>query len=418
MSLEPITDTARLASLCEDLSKGAFVTVDTEFIREKTYWPQLCLVQLAGPVPGDEGGDEAGEDGPEGIIDTLAPDIDLQPLFDLLADKSILKVFHAARQDLEIFYHLTGEVPEPVFDTQVAAMVCGLGDQIGYEGIVRKLLGREVDKGSRFTDWAARPLTERQRSYALSDVTHLRDVYRKVAARLDKNGRAGWLQEEMAILTATDTYRNDPKNAWRRIKARNPKPRLLAVLKTIAAWREQEAQDRDLPRGRILKDESLLEVANSAPRNARDLERIRGVSNGFANGKIGRGLLEAVEAGLNAPVEKQRERRPSPPPTGLGAITDLLKVLLKHRCDEAGVASRLVANAEDLERLAADDEADIAANRGWRREMFGAEAVDLKHGRIALSVSGKSVRLIKLDQDGQLVSSNGGDNKNNAEEKA
>lgn len=400
MTIQPITDTAELSALCDALSGREFVTVDTEFIREKTYWPQLCLVQVAGPA-------EAGEDdGPCGIIDTMAPGIDLSPLTALLADEAILKVFHAARQDLEIFYHMTGAVPKPVFDTQVAAMVCGLGDQIGYEAIVRNLLRKEIDKGSRFTDWAARPLSERQRTYALSDVTHLRDVYRKVADRLEKNGRTHWLTEEMAILTSEDTYRNDPDEAWRRLKTRNTKPKFLAVLKAVSAWREREAQTRDLPRGRVLKDDTLMEVAASAPGTTAELDRIRGVSNGFSHGKMGKGLLAAVEEGKSAPPIKVAGRDRGPQVSGLGPITDLLKVLLKHRCEEVGVASRLVANADDLEKLAADDDADVPANRGWRRALFGAEAIDLKNGRLAIAVTGKALRLIKLDPEAAVVSSN------------
>lgn len=398
MSLQPITDSQTLSRFCRALSAKPYVTVDTEFIREKTYWPQLCLVQVAAPT--DEDGTRH-----EGIVDVLAAGLDLDPLYELMANRAILKVFHAARQDLEIFYYRMGEVPAPVFDTQVAAMVCGHGDQIGYEAIVRKLLRQDVDKASRFTDWAARPLSERQLTYALSDVTHLLAVYEKIAKELERNGRAHWLEEEMAILTSATTYRNEPQDAWRRLKTRNLKPRFLSILKSAASWREREAQERDIPRNRIVKDDTLLEVAASAPKSERELDRIRGLSNGFVHGKMGRGLLAAVADGLSVPAkEAPRNERPLTQP-GLGAITDLLKVLLKYRCEEAGVATRLVATAEELELLAADDEADVPALRGWRRELFGTEALDLKHGRIALAARGRRVCPIRLDRTEKLVSS-------------
>jgi len=389
MTIETITTTPALRSVCEALQDSTFITVDTEFVRDKTYWPILCLIQVSGP-----------EAGSEVAIDPLADGIDLAPLHDLLANPAILKIFHAARQDLEIFFHAMGKVPHPIFDTQVAAMVCGYGDQVGYEALVRKISDADLDKSSRMTDWARRPLNERQLAYALSDVTYLRDIYLSLSAQLDRNGRTDWLKEEMAVLTTPGTYTNEPADAWKRIKVRTNKPKFLAVLSEIAAWREVEAQTRDLPRNRILKDESLLDVAGSMPRSIADLARIRGVGQGFADGKLGKSLLSAVERGLNLPKSEIPSLRKSDPlPQGLGPLTDLLKVLLKRCCEEVGVASRLVATSDDLERIAADDNADVPALKGWRRELFGEEALRLKQGKIALSAEGKTVKLIHIGVD-------------------
>jgi ribonuclease D len=387
MPAPPITDTARLAEFCARLSGADYVTVDTEFMRENTYWPVLCLVQIAGP-------DDAA------AVDTLADGIDLAPLYELMADEKILKVFHAGRQDLEIFYHHTGKVPAPVFDTQLAAMVCGFGDQISYENLLARTIGVTVDKASRFTDWSRRPLSERQLDYALADVTHLRPVYEKLAKQMKHTGRDHWLDEEMAVLTAPETYRVEPEEAWRRIKGRGGKgKRFLAVLVELAAWREREAQRRDIPRNRMLRDEAIMEIASHAPRKPDTLAHVRGISTKMAEGPTGKAVLQAVEDGIARPAHSLpvRPERPERLPPGLGPLTDLLKVLLKQNCEKKNVATRLVASGDDLERIAADDEADVPALKGWRREIFGDQALALKHGKLALAADGKKIRVITLD---------------------
>ena len=379
-----IAESAALADFCQRQRQAEFIAIDTEFMRDKTYWPQLCLVQIAGPQ-------EAA------AIDSLAPGIDLGPLHALMADTKVTKVFHAARQDVEIFFHLTGKIPAPLVDTQVAAMVCGFGDSVSYENLAAKLAGARIDKSSRFTDWAQRPLTDRQLQYALSDVTHLRPAYEHLARRLAKTGRSEWVAEEMAVLTSPSTYRLEPKESWRRIKFRNDKPRALAILREIAAWREEEAQRRDLPRGRVLKDETLCEIAAHAPHNVDDLARCRGLSRSIAENKQGQAILAAVKRGLDIPAN---ELPPVPPrrdlPAGLGPVIELLRVLLKMRCEDHEVAQKLVASADDLELIAADDEADVPALSGWRREVFGADALALKHGRLALTTVGRRVKVVSL----------------------
>lgn len=379
-----ITDSAELAEFCARLATADFVTVDTEFMRERTYWPRLCLVQLAGPQ------DAA-------CIDPLMPGIDLAPLIALMYDPRVLKVFHAARQDLEIFFNLTGRVPAPLFDTQVAAMVCGFGESASYETLVGQLAREQIDKSMRFTDWAARPLSDRQIAYALADVTHLRVVYEALATRLMKTGRAGWLEEEMATLLDPITYRTTPEEAWRRLKPRSARPRVLAVLREVAAWREREAQRRDVPRVRIVRDEALLEIATAAPTTADALARTRGLSQGFAEGRLGQDLLEAVARGKAMPESEIPTLPPLPvSPPGIGPIVELLKVLLKIKCEEHHVATKLVASSSDLERIASDDDADVPAMKGWRREVFGDEAIALKHGRIALSMKGRRIVMMDL----------------------
>ncbi|WP_207476198.1 ribonuclease D [Arenibaculum pallidiluteum] len=382
--MTPISTTEDLASLCQRLRTAEYVTVDTEFMRERTFWPKLCLVQLAGP-------DEAA------IVDPMAEGIDLAPLFELMVDPAVLKVFHAARQDVEIFVHLSGHVPHPIFDTQVAAMVCGFGESVGYETLISKLAGARVDKSSRFTDWSQRPLTERQLQYALSDVTHLRPAYEKLRRKLQKTGRAPWLEEEMAVLTDPGTYTVAPEEAWRRLKVRTDKPRFLAVLREIAAWREREAQRKDLPRARVLRDEALLEIAAHAPTTVDDLARTRGLGRSVAEGRWGTELLAAVKRGLETPAAEcpTVEPRIEPPP-GLAPIVDLLRVLLKMRCEDQEVAPKLVANGGDLEAIAADDQADVPALKGWRRELFGEDALALKNGRLALAIERKRVKLVPL----------------------
>jgi ribonuclease D len=380
----PITTTDELAQFCASLAGTTYVTVDTEFMRETTYWPKVCLIQLAGP-------DEAR------VIDPLADGLSLEPLFELLRNPKILKVFHAARQDLEIFTKLMGQVPAPLFDTQVAAMVCGFGDQVSYEQLASKLAGAQIDKSSRFTDWARRPLTEKQIRYALSDVTHLRKIYDKLSARLEKTGRAEWLSEEMAVLADPATYELPPENAWRRLKPRTTKGEYLAVLQAAAAWREVEARNRDIPRQRILRDESLMEIAAHPPKTPEDLERMRGLSKGFAEGKMGQGLLAAIASKLAAPKETWPvlEREPELP-RGIGPLVELLKVLLKMKCDDHDVAQKLIASSADLDKIAADDNADVPALQGWRREVFGEDALRLKHGELALAAEKGRIKLVRL----------------------
>ncbi len=383
-----ISDSESLASFCARVGNSDYITVDTEFMRERTFWPQLCLVQVAGP-------DEAT------TIDPLAPGIDLKPLLDLLYDPHLLKVFHAARQDLEIFFHMTGEVPHPLFDTQVAAMVCGYGDAASYETLASQLAKARIDKSARFTDWAQRPLADRQIEYALADVTHLRQVYVALARRLTATGRASWLGEEMATLMEPGTYRLDPETSWMRFKPKNAKPRYLAVLKEVAAWREREAQKRDVPRNRILRDESVVEIAAHPPRKLDELARLRGMSKGFAEGRLGQDLLQAIESGLALPESAIPQIDSSPDlPGGLGPTVDLLKVLLKMKCESAGVAQKLVAMTSDLEIVAANEDADIPVLKGWRRELFGQAAIDLKHGRLAVGLNGRHLKLIDTSESG------------------
>ncbi len=382
-----ITDSAALAAFCANVSASDYVTVDTEFMRDRTYYPQLCLVQVAGP-------NEAA------VIDALAPDIDLGPLLALMDNPAVLKVFHAARQDLEIFYNLTGRVPTPLFDTQVAAMVCGFGDQVSYETLAAQLARARIDKSVRFTDWAQRPLSERQVTYALSDVTHLRPAYEALARKLAANGRAGWLQQEMATLLDPATYKLDPNEVWRRMRPRGAKPKFLAIMKEVTAWREREAQRRDTPRNRVVRDETILDLCAHAPSTMDELARMRGLSKNFAEGRLGQELLDAVKRGLAMPQAEVPALPDSPDlPSGLGPIVELLKVLLKMKCEEHGVAQKLVANTADLERIAASDDedaADIPALQGWRREVFGGAALDLRASKLAFTLKGKKIVLLKL----------------------
>ena len=384
-----IATTADLTALCQRLSTAPYVTVDTEFMREKTYYAQLCLVQVAGP-------DEAW------AIDPLAPDMDLRPLFDLLTNPQVLKVFHSARQDIEIFVQLTGTVPAPLFDTQIAAMVCGFGEQVGYEALVAGLTKARIDKTMRFTDWSLRPLATRQVQYALADVTHLRDVYTALHAKLEATGRAAWLVEEMAQLSALETYRPDPMEAWRRLKPRSSNARFLATLQLLAAWREGEAQNRNLPRQRFLKDEALLEIAASAPSTLDELGRLRSMSKGMVDGWMGTALLEVLEQGRTVPLDNAPKLADRPHlPRGTGPLLDLLRVLLKIKCDENDVAQRLVADNGDLEALALNDDADIQALQGWRYDLFGKDALRLKRGQLALGfcTQTRSPRLVDMSED-------------------
>jgi len=378
-----ITDTAGLEAFCRSLAGAPYVTVDTEFMRDKTYWPRLCLVQVAGPAAAV-------------AIDPLAPGIDLTPLYALMRDPAILKVFHAARQDIEIFYNATANVPAPIFDTQVAAMVCGFGESASYETLAAKLAGAQIDKTSRFTDWSHRPLTERQLKYAIADVAHLRMVYDKLSAQLDGSSRHGWLDEEMAVLNDPATYRLDPVNAWKRLKVRSNNRRMLALVRELAAWRETAAQQRDLPRSRIIRDEALLEIAAHAPGSVDELARTRGLGRGFAEGRLGGEVLAVVARVGKLPESEYPLPAPRHElPQGIGPLVELLRVLLKLRCEEHHVAAKLVADSEDLEMIAADDAAPVRALHGWRAEIFGKDAVDLKHGRLALTAAGKRIKLVR-----------------------
>jgi len=382
--MTPITTTAELAAFCDKLKGQAFVAVDTEFMRETTYWPRLCLIQAAAASA-------------EAVIDPLAETMDLEPFLEILRDGRILKVFHAARQDVEIFNNLKA-MPRSLFDTQVAAMAAGYGEQIAYDALVRQMLKIEIDKSSRFTDWARRPLSDAQLSYALADVTHLAKLYPLLRKRLEQEGRLGWVSDEMASLTDPSNYDVDPENAWRRLKPRRHTSKYLAVYRAVAAWRERTAQVRDQPRGRILKDEAIDEVATQAPLDADALDRLRSVPKGFSGSRFGPDLLAAVREALKdpdgyAPVI-ERARTPSSP--AAGAVVELLKVLLKARAEEAGVASKLIATVADLELIANNDQADTAALKGWRREAFGEDALKLKRGELALVLDGARVRVVEV----------------------
>jgi ribonuclease D len=382
--MEPITSTNELAAACERLARQPFITVDTEFLRETTFFPKLCVVQMAGA-------DEAM------VIDALAEGLDLKPFYELMANEAVLKVFHAARQDIEIVWHGAGLIPHPVFDTQVAAMVLGYGDSISYEQLVLRITGDTLDKSHRFTDWARRPLSEAQLVYAASDVTHLRDVFLALDADLQKRGRAEWVGEEMQVLTSSKTYRLDPESAWERLKTRVRKPKELGVLIEVAAWREREAMTRDVPRGRVLKDDVLGDLAIQAPTTAERLAALRSLPKGFERSKWGDAILEAVKRGLDRdPKSLPRLDRTRGAPNGAATI-ELLKVLLRMTSERHGVAAKIIATVEDLERIAGDDEADVAALKGWRRELFGEKALALKQGQLALAI--EKGRVVAVERD-------------------
>jgi ribonuclease D len=379
-----ITTTEALAELCERLRQERFVTVDTEFMRERTYWPELCVVQLAGTA------DVA-------VVDAEAEGIDLAPLGALLADTSVTKVFHAARQDIEIFVLKFGDVPRPLFDTQVAAMVAGFGDQAGYDALVSALTSGSIDKTHRFSDWSARPLSPAQITYAAADVTWLRGVYEKLLARLERDGRIDWVTEEMAVLSDPATYRADPEAMWERLRPRSNNRRYLAQVKAVAAWREREAQRVNIPRQRLLKDETVLEIAATAPDNADALSRGRGISRGFAEGRTGASLLAAIAAAAALPDDEL----PEPPrgrdgPRASPALVSLLKVLLAAKCEQHNVAPKLLASSDDIDRLATEDAPDLPALHGWRRTVYGDDAMALKAGRIALGVDGRRIRILPV----------------------
>lgn len=380
----PITDTETLASFCATAANSAFVTIDTEFIREHTYYPKLCLVQVACEKEAV-------------IIDPLAKGIDLAPLFSLLKNERVLKVFHAARQDLEIFYYLMGELPHPIFDTQVAAMVLGFGESISYDGLVQHLVGQQIDKSSRFTNWAQRPLTDKQLHYALSDVVHLRGVYEKLDESLKKRNRESWIDEEMAILLDHATYQNPPKEAWRRLKVRSTSARFLAVVQAVAAWREEMAQRMNLPRGRVVKDETLTDIAASHPETIEMLHTIRGMNKGLPE-KHQLALLELIKEARNLPKsDLPVVQKSAPLPSHAEAAIELLRVLLKRQCDEHHVAQKLLASRGDMEQIALGNLANTPVAHGWRWEVFGQQAAKLMEGKMALSYNQKQQKVIFLE---------------------
>jgi len=381
--MDLITTTAELAAACGRLAKHPAITVDTEFLRETTYYPLLCVVQLASP-------EEAI------VIDALAEGIDLKPFFGLMSNESVLKVFHAARQDIEIVWHLANIIPHPVFDTQVAAMVLGYGDSIAYDQLVEKVTGHRLDKSHRFTDWSRRPLTKEQLHYAVSDVTHLRDVFSALDVDLKKRRRSDWVSVEMEVLTSPLTYDFHPERAWERLKTRVRKPKELAVLMDVAAWREQEAQSRDVPRGRVLRDEALSDIATHAPTTLEKLAHLRSLPKGFEKSKWGADIIAAVQRGLARDLSKLPKLEKPRNNSNGAAVVELLKVLLRMTAERHAVASKVIATVDDLEQIAADDEADVAALRGWRRELFGDAALKLKHGQIALAI--EKGRVVGVDR--------------------
>ncbi len=383
-----ITSNDDLKALCERLAKSDYVTVDTEFLRDKTYYSKLCLIQIA-------------DDNEYHAIDTLAGGLDLTPFYDLMENQSVIKVFHAAKQDIEIFVNQAGVVPRPLFDSQIAAMVCGFGDSIGYEKLVIALCNEQLDKSTRFTDWSRRPLTERQIDYALGDVTHLRTIYKKLKARLEKSGREHWLDEELADLTNKDTYIIRPEDAWKRIKIRNNNRRFNAIVRKIAEWRESQAQSRNMPRNRIMRDEVLLELCAVRPQHTNALTSIRGLGANFASSKAGKSVIGAIKDALALPDDQlpKISRRP-PPSQNTDPIVELLKVLLKLVCKRENVAPKLLANVEDLEKIAEDDNADVKALRGWRYDLFGKDAIALKNGKEAFAIKNGEIFIFPIeDQD-------------------
>jgi len=380
-----ITTQTELETVLAAFEKSDFVTVDTEFIRETTFWPILCLIQMAAP-------------GVTALIDPLSPDINLAPFFRLMANEAVVKVFHAARQDIEIIVHLGDLVPHPVFDTQVAAMVCGFGDSVSYDQLVQRITGARLDKSSRFTDWRHRPLSDKQLDYALADVTHLIEVYQHLSAELARENRAHWLNEEMDVLTSRETYDPHPEDAWKRLKMRLRKPQELAIVQAVAAWREREARERDVPRGRVLKDDAIYEVAQQAPRDAAALAKLRTTPKGWERSSTATALLGAVNTALALPKE-QMPKLPKnfQPPEGSSAAAELLKVLLRIVAEKQGVASKVLASSDDIDRIAAEGEdADVPALQGWRRAVFGEAALKLVRGEIGIKFDKRKIAVFDL----------------------
>ena len=380
----PITEQEELQKFCDSLSKSSFICVDTEFHRETTFWPELCLIQASAP-------------GVEGLIDPMAKGLDLKPFLDLMADESRVKVFHAARQDMEIFTKLIGKPPSPIFDSQIAAMALGLGDSISYDNLINRVLKRQIDKSSQFTDWKRRPLSEKQLRYALGDVTHLRDAYIQMSAELEELGRTSWIADEMAEMASPALYDTDPKIAWQRLKFRKTHKDYLAIFAAVAEWRERQAQTIDRPRRRVLKDEAIQEIADQKPRTEEQFDRLRAVPNGFIRSRNADGLMETVEKAINDPdaYAPKLPKRQHNPQTPAGA-PEMLKVLLKAVSDDVNVVPRLIANAADIERLArGETSTDIPAMTGWRFDVFGKKARDLLTGNLALSFQDGQVRLFE-----------------------
>ncbi|MFL2919701.1 MAG: ribonuclease D [Thalassobaculaceae bacterium] len=379
-----ITETSKLIDACERFSRDSFLAIDTEFMRERTYYPQLCLIQIAGK-------DEAV------TVDALATEINLDPILDLMANHKIMKVFHACRQDMEIFFNLNRRIPFPVFDTQIGAMVCGYGESVGYDKLVRQITGVQIDKSSRFTDWSHRPLSKQQLNYALSDVTHLRTVYESLLNQLEKNGRINWLNEEFQNVLNPKTYDIPLDQIWKRLKIKNGRPKFLILVRELCAFREKEAQNRNIPRNRVIRDDVLLDIAARSPSSSVDLAKVRSLSTQFAEGRLGKSILRVVAEASNIPesdapqLEKLNKSKPQKP-----ALIELLKVLLKHKSEDNNVAQKLIASTADLEAIAENDNANVLALSGWRKDVFGDDALLLKSGKIALSAAGDRIRVIPI----------------------
>ena len=379
-----ITETSKLIDACERFSRDSFLAIDTEFMRERTYYPQLCLIQIAGK-------DEAI------TVDALATEINLNPILDLMANHKIIKVFHACRQDMEIFFNLNRRIPFPVFDTQIGAMVCGYGESVGYDKLVRQITGVQIDKSSRFTDWSHRPLSKQQLNYALSDVTHLRTVYESLLNQLEKNGRINWLNEEFQNVLSPKTYDIPLDQIWKRLKIKNGRPKFLILVRELCAFREKEAQSRNIPRNRVIRDDVLLDIAARSPRSSVDLAKVRSLSTQFAEGRLGKSILRVVAEASNIPesdapqLDKLNKTKPQKP-----ALIELLKVLLKHKSEDNNVAQKLIASTADLEAIAENDNANVLALNGWRKDVFGDDALLLKSGKIALSAAGDRIRVIRI----------------------
>jgi len=386
-----ISENKVLKGFCDRLSSTNFITVDTEFLRDKTYWPRLCLIQIGGP----DGG---------AAIDVLANGIDLTPVLELMAQPDLVKVFHAARQDFEIFYRLMGKLPFPVIDTQISAMACGFGDSVGYETLVNQLTKKKIDKSMRYTDWQKRPLSQKQLDYALADVTHLRVVYEKLSQLVANSNRKKWITEELATILDPSLYTFDIREAWKRLRVKNPTPRLLGILREVSAWREQEAQRHNVPRNRIARDDAVLSLAIQKPRSISDLKIMRGLHEKQKKGKTAENILAAISRGISTPIEEcPKVLKSHKKLAKTGPTVDLLKVLLKLKCEEHSVAQKLIANSDEIEELAGNDHADIRALSGWRRKIFGDDALALKHGKIAITIVDKSFRVIKIDQGNSIA---------------
>jgi ribonuclease D len=379
-----ITNSTDLIQFCENAAQSTYITVDTEFVRETTYWPQLCLIQV-------------GLEDQAVAIDPLAKDIDLSPFFELLQNPKVIKVFHSARQDIEIFYHLTGKIPEPLFDTQIAAMVCGFGESVAYDILVGRYTKVSIDKSSRYTHWAQRPLTEKQLTYALGDVIYLRPVYEKLFAKILEEDRLHWLEDELAILKDPGTYAMDPYAMWQKIRVRSPKPRMLSILREIAAWREISAQKRNVPRARIMKEETMIELAAASPQSLHELGRMRGISHDFIEKGEGKHILSLIEKAHSLPLEDcPQVKREGGSPPGASALVEMLKLLLKIKSEKYHVAQKLLATTSDLEEIARSENPQVPALEGWRHEIFGKAALALKSGKVAIGIKNHKIALIPL----------------------